>query len=221
MPDSGKVSMLINDLSSVPNIVGGLGLSIAAAQKAFNLDYLENLEHLLALVKATLGGVKQGAGGATEKLTSAEQDSVNAMATAIQDMLKATAPPRYQYSETTLSVKLDLAQTMQASGTVGLGIGYGALSLNAAFTIGYGYDYRAAAECKTVIHAIPADPLAFQKLLDRSKELNDKSLELPVKSKVDQAVFDQTSKLLEKMTAVKAPAIKDTNSSPAPSPAKT
>jgi len=32
MADS--TSMLINDLSSVPNIVGGLGLSIAAAQKS-------------------------------------------------------------------------------------------------------------------------------------------------------------------------------------------
>ncbi len=153
--------------------------------------------------------MKQGAGGALEKLNAQEQDSVNAMAAAIQDMLKATAPPRYQYSETTLSVKLDLAQTMQMSGSVGLGVGYGAISLNAAFTIGYSYDYRAAAECKTVIHAIPADPVAFQKLLDRSKDLNDKSLELPVKAKVDQAVFDQSSKLLEKMTGVKAPAIKD------------
>ena len=210
MADS--TSMLISDLSSVPNIVGGLGLSIAAAQKAFNLDYLQNLEQLLALIKATLGGVKQGAtAGTTDKLTTPEQDSVNAMATAIQDMLKATAPPRYQYSETTLSVKLDLAQTMQASGTVGLGIGYGALSLNAAFTIGYGYDYRAAAECKTVIHAIPADPVAFQKLLDRSTQLNDKSLELPVNAKVDQAIFDQSSKLLEKMTGVKAPALKNTS----------
>jgi hypothetical protein len=215
MPDAPKVSMLINDLSSVPNIIGGLGLSIAAAQKAFNLDYLENLEQLLALIKATLGGVKQGAtAGTTDKLTDQEQANVNAMATAIQDMLKATAPPRYQYSETTLSVKLDLAQTMQASGTVGLGIGYGALSLNAAFTIGYGYDYRAAAECHTVIHAIPADPVSFQKLLDRSKDLNDKSLELPAKAKVDQAIFDQSAKLLEKMTGVKAPATKE----PAPTP---
>ena len=211
MADS--TSMLINDLSSVPNIVGGLGLSIAAAQKAFNLDYLQNLEQLLALIKATLGGVKQGAAaGTTDKLTQPEQDNVNAMATAIQDMLKATAPPRYQYSETTLSVKLDLAQTMTIGGTAGLGIGFGAVSLNAAFTIGYGYDYRAAAECKTVIHAIPADPLAFQKLLDRSTQLNDKALELPVNAKVDQAVFDQTSKLLEKMTGVKAPALKNTSS---------
>jgi hypothetical protein len=104
MADSPKVSMLINDLSNVPNIVGGLGLSIAAAQKALNLDYLENLEQLLGLVKATLGGVKQGAtAGTTETLAAAEQDRVNSMATAIQDMLKPNAPSRYQYSETTLS----------------------------------------------------------------------------------------------------------------------
>ena len=35
-----KTSELIQDLNSVPSIVGALGLSIAAAQKAFNLDYL-------------------------------------------------------------------------------------------------------------------------------------------------------------------------------------
>ena len=45
------VSNLIKDLSTVPTIVGGLGLSIAAAQKAFNLDYLENIERLLAMTK--------------------------------------------------------------------------------------------------------------------------------------------------------------------------
>ena len=207
MADNKKVSELINDLSSVPNIIGNLGLSIAAAQKAFNLDYLENIERMFALIKATLGGVK--AGDATHPaaaLSTDEQAKVDAMASTIQDMLKAIAPSRYQFSETTLSVRLDLAQTLQASGTVGLGVGFSAITLNAAFTIGYSYDYRAAAECRTVIHAIPADQTTFQKLLDRSKELNDRTLELPAKAQIDQAIWDQSTKMLEKLTGVKAPA---------------
>src|SRR5947209_14711668 len=128
MADNKKVSELINDLSSVPNIIGNLGLSIAAAQKAFNLDYLENIERMFALIKATLGGVK--AGDATHPaaaLSADEQAKVDAMASTIQDMLKAIAPSRYQFSETTLSVRLDLAQTLQASATVGLGVGFRAI----------------------------------------------------------------------------------------------
>jgi hypothetical protein len=193
VPDKEKkVSDLINDLSSVPNIIGNLGLSIAAAQKAFNLDYLENIERIFGLVRATLGAPAQP----------------DAMVPIIQDMLKAVAPARYQLSETTLAVKLDLAQTLESSASAGLGVGYGAVTLNAAFTIGYSYDYRAAAECHTVIHAIPADQAVFQKLLDRSKELNDKTLELLPKAPIDQALWDQTTKMVEKLTGVKPAAIK-------------
>jgi hypothetical protein len=211
-----KVSDLIKDLSSVPNIVGNLGLSIAAAQKAFNLDYLENIERILGLIYAMLGGVKAGAGpGQTTALSTAEQAKVDAMAPAIQDMLKALAPSRYQFTETSLNVKLDLAQTLQVGGSVGLGVGYGALTLNAAFTIGYSYDYRAAAECNTVIHAIPADPSVFQTLLDRAKNLTDSSLALPAKADIDQAIWDQTSAAAQKLTGITPPK----NTTPAATPA--
>lgn len=182
-----KVSDLINDLSSVPNIIGNLGLSIAAAQKAFNLDYLENLERIFALVRSTVGAV----------------DQPDKMLPIIQDMLKSLAPSRYQFTETTLSVKLDLAQTLEGSGSAGLGVGYGAITVNAAFTVGYKYDYRAAAECHTVIHAIPADKEVFQTLLTRAKELNDKSLELPAKAQIDDAIWNQTTKMVEKISGVK------------------
>ena len=42
-----EASKLVKDLSNIPEIVGALGISIAEAQKAFNVDYLDNIERLL------------------------------------------------------------------------------------------------------------------------------------------------------------------------------
>ena len=65
MPNGTKASKLVGDLASVSEIVGALGLSIAAAQKAFNLDYLDSVERLLFLVKMLLGGKKVDAEAST------------------------------------------------------------------------------------------------------------------------------------------------------------
>jgi len=46
-----STTTLIKDLTNVPSIISSLGLGVAAAQKAFNLDYLESLERLFALAK--------------------------------------------------------------------------------------------------------------------------------------------------------------------------
>lgn len=197
----GRASRLINDLSHVPNIVGGLGLSIAAAQKAFNLDYINNIERLIVMAKSMLGEKKLDA--TTKKaadLTAEEKAQFDQMKSLVMDLLAACAPPRYQYTETTLGVRMDLAQTMDVSGTVGLGVGFGGVTLNAAFTVGYGFDYRASAECKTVIHAIPADKTVMQGLLDRAKAFADKALEMPVGATVDDRVFTAASAAFEKMT---------------------
>lgn len=190
MPQTSK---LIQDLTKVPNIVGGLGLSIAAAQKAFNLDYIENVERILALAKSLLGG----------KDENGEDVDISKFEALFTDLLVAVAPPRYQYSETTLGVRLDLAQTFDLAGDVGLGFGMQGISINAAFSIGYGYDYRAAAECRTVIHAIPADNTVFQPLLERAKELNERALTLPAQSQVDRAIIDQAATTFEKALGVK------------------
>lgn len=198
------MSDLIKDLSKVPNIIGGLGISIANAQKAFDVNYLESLERILALIKIMLGGKKADAGGNPANLTEEEKKNLEGMSQAIQEMLMKLAPSRYQFTETTLNVRLDLAQSLQVGGTVGLGFGVGAISVNAAFTIGYRFDYRAAAECRTVIHAYPADQATFAALLGRADKLGDKVLELPPRSEVDKALFDKSSALLEKMTGIKA-----------------
>ena len=197
-------SSLIKDLSNVPNIIGALGLSIANAQKAFDANYLDSIARILALIKIMLGGQKADAQGNPVNLTDDERAKLEAMSQVIQDMLTKLAPSRYQFTETTLQVRLDLAQSLQIGGTVGLGFGVGAISLSAAFTIGYSFDYRAAAECRTVIHAYPADQAVFTALLGRADKLSASALELPPRSEVDQALFDKSSALLDKLTGIKA-----------------
>jgi hypothetical protein len=190
MADTSK---LIRDLNSVPNIIGTLGLSIAAAQKAFNHDYLSNVEQLLGLAKAM-------------SPPGASPEEFRAL---LKDLLASCAPSRYQFTETTLAVKLDLAQSMDTSTSVGLGIGYGGVALNAAFTIGYGYDYQAAAECRATIHAIPADQTVFKPLLDRAANISDKALAVPARSEVDKAIYDRNAAIFEKLFAQKPVAIED------------
>lgn len=206
-----ETSKLINDLTYVPHILGGLGLSIAAAQKAFNSDYLENIEKIVALAKAVAGGQKADANGEPIEMTEEEKKRYEEFQSFFKEMITALAPARYQYTETTLSVRLDLAQTMDFGASAGLGLGFAGVSINAAFTVGYGYDYRAAAECKTVIHAIPADQGAFPKLLNRAATINDKALTLPNRSDVDKNIIETTERIFEKMLGdgVKPPKIKD------------
>jgi hypothetical protein len=203
-------SDLIKDLSNVPNIIGGLGLSIAAAQKAFDVEYLDSIERILAMIKILLGGkAADPATGNPVNPTDDQKANLDATAPFIKEMLMKLAPSRYQFTETTLSVRLDLAQSLQAAGTVGLGFGVGAISLSAAFTIGYSYDYRGAAECRTVIHAYPADQATFNSLLGRAEKLSESALTLPPRSTVDQTLFDKNSAVLDKLTGMKALAPKD------------
>lgn len=197
------VTKLIEDLTKVPNIVGGLGLSIAAAQKAFNADYLDNVERILGMALALAGGKKAGAEpGTSVALEGDELERFNEFAALFKELLTQLAPPRYQYTETNLSVKLDLAQTMDLSASVGLGLGFGGVAINAALTIGYGYDYRAAAECKTVIHAIPADQTVFKDLLNRAGKLNDATLTMPERSAVDAEIIKTAARIYEKLADV-------------------
>ena len=184
------VSDLIQDLSSVPNIVGSLGLSIASAQKAFDVEYLDSIERILAMTKSILGSGIVGPDG---------KPFPEALAF-IQDMLGKLAPSRYQFTETTLSVRMDLAQSLQFSGSVGLGFGVGAISINAAFTVGYNYDYQAAALCQTVIHAYPPDATVFNSLLSRAATINANSLQLPPQDQANQAVITKSQSVLQSLT---------------------
>lgn len=191
-------SKIIEDLTHIPNIIAGLGLSIAEAQRHFDLDYLQSLERLLVMAQAMLGNRK----GSGEELTPEERKQQEQFQSLLKEMLMAVAPSRYQFTETTLTVKLDLAQHLDVSAGVGLSAGIGGVAVNAALSIGYGSDYRGAAECKTVLHAIPADQATLRTLLDRAKDLSANSLSMPERSKVDSAVLLQTGRIYERITGV-------------------
>jgi hypothetical protein len=189
-------SALIKDLSHVPNIVGSLGLSIAAAQRALDANYLDGVERILALTRMMLAPVKSD----NTPLTDAENKALDDARQMVKDMLTLLAPSRYQFTETTLTVKLDLAQSLDVN--VGLGIGLPAVGLNATLSAAFGMDYRAAAECKTVIHAIPMQATVMNKMLDRAAAINDRALTLPDVPEVDAKLFEQGGRILDKLTGV-------------------
>lgn len=177
---SSKTSQLIRDLDSVPSIVGNLGLSIAAAQKAFNLEYLESLERLVPLIKSILG-----------KKNLDDDDR-----TFFETLLTQLAPAAYQYTETSLAVRLDLAQSERKAASGKLGFATGAVTLSAGMSASYGLDYRAAAEVRTVIQARNLDPAAMKALLERAASLAEGNLELPEGTpRIDQEINDTAARL--------------------------
>src|SRR5262245_64595914 len=88
-------SRLIKDLEHVPEIIASLGLSIAAAQHALNVDYLDSVERVLAMVRSLVGDAALNDG------TPAREDTRKF----IEALIKQLAPSRYQFTEATLSVR--------------------------------------------------------------------------------------------------------------------
>jgi len=190
-------SKLINDLNTVANIVGGLGLSIAAAQRAMNLDYLESLERLAALAIS----LQKGADGTAEVSKEQREFAVA--------LLAKFAPTRYQYTKTTLKVRLDLAQTRTTGINAGLGVGVGAIALNASFAYASGTEYQAAAECTTVIDAtspqLDADMLTA--LTTQAVTANGTSLTLPARAALDKDTINTASRIIDTLFGTKPKAI--------------
>ena len=186
---ANTMNELLGNLSDVPSIIGALGLNISEAQKAFNLDYLNNIQQILQLVMKN---------SKDKKVKTEDFESL------FKGIILQLAPPRYQFTETTLTVRLDLAQTTDTNVAGGFNAGIGAVAINAAMSVGYGNDYRGAAEIKTVIHAIPSDTALLKDLLDQAAKLTAKDTALPAESKVDQAIVDQTTSLLNLMSGQKA-----------------
>ncbi len=194
-----SASKLIKDLEHVPEIIAGLGLSIAAAQHALNVGYLDAVERIIAMTKSFIGD---------GKLTNSDDREF------LKTLLKELSPTRYQFTETTLAVRLNLAQRLDLSAQVGLGVGFGGVSVNAAFAMAYGFDYQAAAECRTVLHAHPLDGNAMDKLLARAKEINDKAVDLPAQHPHEKELIDKTSTIFESLVGT-PPAKPITVASPA------
>lgn len=183
MPGRVKIpnpSKLTSELYHLAAIVGRLGLSIASAQKAFNADYVAQIERLVQITSDVVPTVAE-LGSDEQKKKSAE---------ILLKILKALAPPRYQYTETTIEFSADLAETFDAGIQGTLGVGAKAVTVNAGMTLGYGYDYRAAARIKSVIHAMPVDSDLIPELLNRAKEIDAGKLNLPEVKHVDQEIWD-------------------------------
>jgi hypothetical protein len=187
-------SKLIKDLNSVGNIIGGLGLSIAAAQRALNLDYLESIERLAAIAIALQHGERPGSTPTKAALTPEDRKFV-------QEFLTKFAPARYQYTQTTFTVRLDLAQSLNVSAGLGIGVAVGAIAVNGSFALGYASEYQAAAECKTVLDAIPPDrdPALVQQVSERAATANAEKLTLPARAEVDQQIVAKSRDIVGKL----------------------
>lgn len=177
IPDASK---LTSELYHLAAIVGRLGLSIASAQKAFNADYVAQIERLVQITSDVVPTIVEQ-GSDEQKKKSAE---------ILLKILTALAPPRYQYTETTIEFSADLAETFDVGIQGTLGVGTKAITVNAGMTLGYGYDYRAAARIKSVIHAMPVDSDLVPELLNRAKEIDGGKLNLPAPKSVDQEIWD-------------------------------
>ncbi|HNG00014.1 MAG TPA: hypothetical protein PK493_22140, partial [Pseudomonadota bacterium] len=122
-------SKIIDDLTHLPNIIAGLGLGIAQAQSKMDLDYLQSLERLVVMAKSLLGGQKASSAG-NVPTTEEDQRKLEQFQGVVKDFLTVLAPTRYQFTETTLTVKLELSQHLDVSGSAGLSAGIGAVAIN-------------------------------------------------------------------------------------------
>lgn len=183
-------SRTVDDLRSIPGIVGSLGLAIAEAQKHFDENYLRGLERLAVIAQAFLG----------------KDENAGVSRDFLKHLVETAAPTRYQFTETTLAVKLDLAESRDFSGQVGVGFGFAGVVVNAAFAYGYSSDYKAGAEVRTVLHAVlPQDnKLAFDALLDRAGKL-PADLKLSERSELDKNVIDAMTAAAKAAGATPAP----------------
>ncbi len=188
-------SKIINDLKNVPNIVGSLGLNIASAQKALNADYLQNLARIFQMAKEVIGKTPppDGDGGIAPANPGAAPTP--SPADLLKSIVTQMAPVRYVFTETTLNVRLDLAQSFEGGGELAVGGGIGAVMVNAGFSLAFAQEYRGTAECRTVIHVDPRSTPANEALISRAREINSVPLQLGEAPKVDQAIFDGLKEL--------------------------
>lgn len=186
---------LTGQLNFLPSIIGKMGLSIAEAQKEFNADYVTNVAKLLGLISRTLPAA-QDASAAAGAAQGADADQ---RLTAVWDLLKSLAPPRYQFTETTIEFRADLAESKDVNVQAGLGVGMYGVTVNAGLTLGFGYDYRSAAQITSVIHAREAGSALADALLARAKEIDASQLDLPSLSTVEKDQWDATANIVNSL----------------------
>ena len=190
-----SLDRLTGQLYNLPEIVGSLGRNIADAQKQLNADYIRNIHSLVNIVDKTLGTE-------SEEVTKAEKAKI------ILDMLESLAPSRYQYTETTLDFSADLAEAGEHAISIGGGISFSAVMVNASFLKGYAYDYRAAARVTTKIHAVPPGAQLSKKLIERSAQIDEgHKAKLPQPTDVDKELYNEVVKLYNNLTTSNVPEV--------------
>ncbi len=165
-------SKAMDDLSQVPAIIASLGQAIAESQKQFDINYLNGIANLASIAKQFADGTP----GVSKDL--------------LDHLISTAAPPRYQFTETSLTVRLDLAESKQMAGELGIGFGFAGVAVNAAFSMSSSQNFRESAEIRTVIHAVlPQDnKTVFDALLSRAKDLIGQPL--PDNAKMDGQIFE-------------------------------
>ena len=181
-----QLDRLTGQLYHLPAIVGRLGLSIAEAQKELDANYLNTVRELIHLIANTLGN-DQGTPEANKEKFAA-----------FRSLLESLAPSRYQFTETTLDFSADLAEHLSVGAEVGASVGLGAVAVNAAVSVGYARDYRAAARVTTVMHAFQSAELA-KGLMERAKSLADAKLEHPERAEVDKEIWESTAEVFKSL----------------------
>jgi hypothetical protein len=173
---ASDIETFYNTLSTIPKLIGDMGMDIAEAQRRLDHNYIENLAAFTNAVRKTFG----------KDLTVGQY----------LDLFKAMAPSRYQFTETDIEVRADL-QTAKASELnvgvqAGIKTGVFSVAVNASFMKRSATDYQAAAVIRTVLNAIPADPNVLDKLLKNAGPPPTAALEDPRY----QALMNAFSKLL-------------------------
>ncbi len=176
---------LTSQLVEVADVVGDLGRNIAAAQKLLNKDYIESLKALMRM--------------AADHLRVDDGDG----AQVFLSLLRSLAPNRYQYTETTIEFSADLAEMKQRSSMIGGGVTFKMLQVNAATSMGYGSEYRAAARITATIHAYPDAQFASQ-LLDRAADIEADAPQLPLGTSLDQEIYDGVGEIWQALTSTSA-----------------
>jgi len=181
---------LTSQLVEVADVVGDLGRNIAAAQKLLNKDYIESLKALVRM--------------AADHLNS--DDAGEDVVQVLLSLLRSLAPNRSQHTETTIEFSADLAETKQRSSMIGGGATFMMLQVNAATSMGYGREYRAAARITATIHAYPDAQFASQ-LLARAVDIEADAPQLPLGTSVDQEIYDGVREVWQALSAAPNPAL--------------
>lgn len=155
-----QINNFYQSFHTLPKLISDLALSVADAQGRLDQDYVESLAELTKII----GTIK-------------DKDKNKETVEQYLSLLRAIAPSRYQFTETSVEVRADLQMSSLTEVKLGAELGIKAIVFTAAVNASYvkrsAYDYQASAHIRTVLNAIPADPALMTALLERAKSTTE------------------------------------------------